>query len=241
MTNDLLQNKKEVLSTIKNAITRDQHLFAILFDPENFTSESLINKLRKLPHHTTHIFVGGSTATQAQTQEAVRIIKENTQLPVILFPGDYRHITTEADAILFLSLLSGDNAEYLIHQQVKSVAILKNTDLEILPTGYLLIDGGVETAVQRVSKTQPLSQDNIDLIVNTALAGEYSGKQLIYLEAGSGAKFPVSPEIIKAVKNDISIPLIVGGGIRTANQLNDAYTAGANLVVVGNAFEKGIY
>ncbi|MEN8187574.1 MAG: geranylgeranylglyceryl/heptaprenylglyceryl phosphate synthase, partial [Bacteroidota bacterium] len=155
-----------------------------------------------------------------------------------LFPGDYTQITDEADAILFLSLLSGRNPEYLIEQQVKSVPFLQKSNLEIIPTGYILVDGGVETAVQKVSKTQPISQENKEDIMQTACAGMYLGNKLIYLEAGSGARDPVKPEIIKSVSQSLDIPLIVGGGIRNQKQLNEAYEKGADLVVIGTAFEE---
>ena len=215
-------------------------LLAVLIDPENFLLEQAAEFLRNLPPNVSHIFVGGSTAENGDTQNVVKIIKNFTTLPVILFPGDHSQITEEADAILFLSLISGRNPEYLIEQQVKSVEKLKDTSLEIIPTGYILIDGGRECAVERVSQTRPMPQDNIDKIINTALAGEFSGKKLIYLEAGSGARITVSQEIIKAVKKALSIPLIVGGGIRTHQQIMKAYNAGADMVVIGTAFEEGI-
>jgi len=159
-------------------------------------------------------------------------------LPVVLFPGDVSQISQKADGILFLSLLSGRNPEYLIEQQIKSVPFLKDSSLEILPTGYILIDGQKNTATQKVSNTKPISQENTELILNTALAGEFSGKKLIYLEAGSGAKIPVDTNIINVVNNNLSIPLIVGGGIRSKKQLEIAFNAGADLVVIGTAFEK---
>ena len=159
-------------------------------------------------------------------------------MPVILFPGDVSQITNKADGILFLSLLSGRNPEYLIEQQIKSVSALKNTNLEILPTGYILIDGKKDTATQRVSKTKPIPQEKRELILNTSLAGEYSGKKIIYLEAGSGATIPVDMDIITLVANNLSIPIIVGGGIRSKIALENAYKAGADLVVIGTAFEK---
>ena len=215
-------------------------LLAVLIDPEKFLLEQAGEFLRNLPPNVSHIFVGGSTSEKGDTQNVVKIIKNFTTLPVILFPGDHSQITEEADAIFFLSLISGRNPEYLIEQQVKAVERLKDTSLEIIPTGYILIDGGRECAVERVSQTRPMPQDNIDKIINTALAGEFSGKKLIYLEAGSGAKIPVSQEIIKAVKKALSIPLIVGGGIRTPQQIMKAYNAGADMVVIGTAFEEGI-
>ncbi|MAW96784.1 MULTISPECIES: geranylgeranylglyceryl/heptaprenylglyceryl phosphate synthase [unclassified Leeuwenhoekiella] len=239
MISNFTHSESVIYSQIEQAAAIGQRCFAILFDPEEVTEEALIKQIEDLPDYTTHLFVGGSTATEAQTQLTVREIKKKTDLPVVLFPGDHNQITAEADALLFLSLISGENPEYLIRQQIKSVQKLKDSTLEIIPTGYILIDGGVETAVQRVSKTEPLAQDDIEHIVAVALAGQYSGKKLLYLEAGSGAVNPVSVAVIKAVKQYISIPLIVGGGIRTREQLQRAYEAGADLVVVGTAFENG--
>lgn len=138
---------------------------------------------------------------------------------------------------MFLTLLSGRNAEYLVGQQIKSISQLKNSNLEIISTGYILIDGGNDSAVSKVTKTEPLSQKNIEVIVHTALAGQFMGAKLIYLEAGSGAKFPVKTEIISEVKKTINIPLIVGGGIKTESQKQAAYNAGADMVVMGTAFE----
>ncbi|HKL36260.1 MAG TPA: geranylgeranylglyceryl/heptaprenylglyceryl phosphate synthase [Salegentibacter sp.] len=213
-------------------------LLAILIDPDKFNEAEATSYLKKIPKETTHIFVGGSIVEKLKTEETVKSIKNVTNLPVILFPGDYSQITETADALLFLSLLSGRNPEYLIEQQVKSVDKLKNSKLEIIPTAYILIDGGKECAVQRVSGTMPISQRAVETVVNTALAGEFSGKKLIYLEAGSGADFPVSEEIISEVKKAINIPLIVGGGIRSLAQQESAYNAGADMIVMGNHFEN---
>lgn len=212
---------------------------AILVDPQKFDISRAAEFFKSIPVGTTHILVGGSTVEAHQTEATVMAIKANTILPVVLFPGDYLQITNTADALLFLSLISGRNPEYLIEQQVKSVGRLKGSNLEIIPTGYILIDGGKECAVQRVSGTRPIPQDEIELIVNTALAGEFSGKKLMYLEAGSGASTPVSGEVIAAVKQAIKIPLIVGGGIRSLEQLHAAYKAGADMLVVGTAYESG--
>lgn len=226
----------ENLSLLKNL---NQKQLTVLIDPDKF-EESIAEKFfDDLPNSITHIFVGGSTVEANKTERTVAAIKLFSDLPIIIFPGDYTQITEKADAILFLSLLSGRNPEYLIEQQVKSVTWLKNSNLEIIPTGYILIDGGNESAVQRISKTQPMLQDNLEAIVNTALAGQFSGKQLIYLEAGSGAIKHVSLEIIREVKKALSIPLIIGGGIKTAEQLENVYKAGADMVVIGTAFEKG--
>lgn len=216
----------------------DHKQLTVLIDPDKFDESKTEDFLNGLPEAVTHIFVGGSTVEANKTEITVNAIKNRTGLPVIIFPGDHTQITDKADGILFLSLLSGRNPEYLIEQQVKSVSRLKQSNLEIIPTGYILIDGGNESAVQRISKTQPMLQHDIEAIVNTALAGQYSGKKIIYLEAGSGAHQHVSLEIIRKVKNALSIPLIVGGGIRTSEQLKNIYNAGADMAVIGTAFEK---
>jgi len=221
-----------------SASAENKKLLAILIDPDNFDTTKTKQFLNKLPSETTHLFVGGSTVENGETEATVTSLKRDTSLPIILFPGNESQITGKVDALLFLSLISGRNAEYLIGQQVKAVSKLRKNSLEIISTGYILIDGGNQSAVERVSKTIPLSQDNIQAIVDTALAGEYLGKKLIYLEAGSGAKFPVNPNVIKAVKKEITIPLLVGGGIRTENQKQEAYKAGADMVVMGTYFEN---
>lgn len=231
---------QSVYSSLKFSAEKGQKPLAVLIDPEKFDLESTEVFLRNLKPEVSFILVGGSTTKKINIESLVKEIKTYTDLPVILFPGDYTQITQAADAILFLSLISGRNPEYLIGQQVKSVQALKDSDLEIIPTGYILIDGGKECAVHRVSNTAPIAQKEIKKIVETALAGQYSGQKLIYLEAGSGAIFPVSEKIISEVKNAINIPLIVGGGIRSKTQLTLAYEAGADLVVVGTAFEKGM-
>ncbi|MGB5321762.1 phosphoglycerol geranylgeranyltransferase, partial [Lutimonas sp.] len=181
---------------------------------------------------------GGSSVEEKATDQLVLKIKELTTLPIVLFPGNYQQITSHADAILFLSLISGRNPEYLINQQVKSVPYLQKSDLEVIPTGYILIDGGKETSVQKVSETKPILADNIEEITQTAIAGMYMGNKLIYLEAGSGALHPVNPSVIKSVIKNLTIPLIVGGGIRSRNELLEAYKNGADVVVIGTAFEE---
>ena len=231
----------QIYQTILNAAEENKKQLAILIDPEKIISQQLPSFINKVNSSiATHIFVGGSSDKDNKTNSVVKAIKQLTKLPILLFPGDYNQLTDKADGLLFLSLISGRNPEYLIEQQVQSVPILKKMDLEIIPTGYILVDGGSETTVQRVSNTQPLYQTNTDLVVHTALAGEYSGKKFIYLEAGSGAKTPVNSTIIESVKKELSIPLIVGGGIRTKEQLEQAYKAGADLVVIGTAFEKDL-
>lgn len=226
-------------NTILKSITTKEKLLAVLIDPDKFSvshTETFIEKLNQSV--ATHIFVGGSTVEARATDLLVSEIKKHTKLPVILFPGDVTQITNKADGLLFLSLISGRNPDYLIGKHITSVSKLRNTNLEIIPTGYILIENGKETAVQRVTETQPMPKHNIQNIVDTAKAGELLGMKLIYLEAGSGAKHAVTPEIISSVKLELQIPLIVGGGIRTKKQLDDAYQAGADLVVIGTAFEE---
>ncbi len=223
--------------TFLKSIAANERLLAILIDPDKFDNGKTDSFLKIIPNNTTHIFVGGSSVINGETEKTVKSLKEKTKLPIFLFPGDHSHITLLADVLLFLTLLSGRNAEYLVGQQVRSIAKLKNSSLEIIPTGYILIDGGNISSVSKVTATEPLSQTNIQNIVDTALAGQYMGAKLIYLEAGSGAKIPVKPEIISQVKEAIKIPLIVGGGIKTESQKQEAYRAGADMIVMGTAYE----
>ena len=224
---------------ILSAKKENKKLLAVLIDPEKFKIENATAFFKKVHQSKiTHVFVGGSTDENNQTENVVSAIKKITQLPVLLFPGSHEQITDKADGILFLSLLSGRNPEFLIDQQIDSVERLENSDLEIISTGYILIDGGKETATQKVSNTKPIAQENIKLIKKTALAGEYLGKKLIYLEAGSGAKVPVNANIIKKISDFLTVPLIVGGGIRSKEQIQNAYNSGADLVVIGTAFEQ---
>ena len=195
---------------------------AILLDPEKanlnalfFTSES----------HPDYIFVGGSTG--GDTTEFVQNLKSKisnlqSPIPIVLFPGNSSQFTPEADAVLFLSLLSGNNPEYIVGQQIKSARAIYESHINFVPTAYILIDGGVETSTMRVTGTQPLDPNDVNTIIDTSIAAEMMGKKAIYLEAGSGAITPVSTDIIKAVRAHTSVTLIVGGGIRTPEAMNTA-------------------
>lgn len=216
-----------------------KQLLAILLDPDKIVWESLpelILKINQSP--ATHVFIGGSLVGNSILDTLIQQIKKDCTLPVVLFPGDASQISNHADGILFLSLLSGRNPDYLIGHQVKAAPILKKLQLEIIPTGYILIESGSQTAVERVSQTKPLDGNNLDLVLATALAGEMLGNKLIYLEAGSGAQKAVSQEIIKLVAQTTNIPLIVGGGITDQEGIQKAYDSGADLVVIGTAFER---
>ena len=166
------------------------------------------------------------------------LIKKNTTIPALLFPGSLLQITNKADGILLLSLISGRNSDLLIGNHVIASARIKRSNLEVLPTGYILIEGGKSTSVEYMSNTKPIPAEKIDIAVATAMAGEMLGLKYIYLEAGSGAKTSINIKIIKGVKENISIPLIVGGGIKTPNDVKSAFNAGADIIVVGNVIEQ---
>lgn len=228
---------KNILNFIDRAKQEGRKLMAILLDPDKIDLQDCQSLSAQLNASAIDlILVGGSSVKEHATHRFLK--RTDFNKPVILFPGNTNQITDLADGLLFLSLLSGDNPEYLIHQQVKAAPLLQKTDLEVLPTGYILIDGGNETAVQRISKTKPIAQTDLSKIKDTALAGVYLGKKLLYLEAGSGAKKPVHSRIISEVSKAINIPLIVGGGIRTKEGVENAFKAGADIVVVGTAFEE---
>jgi len=228
-----------IYQDILNSISKEEKLLAVLIDPDKMVIENTSDFIKKVNQSiATHIFVGGSTVDDFKTELLVLKIKKHTNLPVVLFPGDVTQITENADALLFLSLISGRNSDYLIGKHVEAVSRLREMSLEILPSGYILIESGKETAVEKVTATKPLARQEVQYIVNTAKAGELLGMKLIYLEAGSGAKQPVSESIISAVKRELQIPLIVGGGIRSKKQLDEAYNSGADLVVIGTAFEE---
>ena len=230
---------ESIYNNILHSISKDEKLLAVLIDPDKTKLKGLSDFMMKLNNSkATHVFVGGSTVEDKITEVLVIEIKKHTKLPVILFPGDITQITNKADALLFLSLLSGRNPDYLIDKHVKAIPKLRGSKLEVIPTGYLLIENGKETSVQRVTQTKPIAKNDIQLVVDTASAGELLGMKLIYLEAGSGALHPVSENIIKAVKQEIKIPLIVGGGIKSIEQLENAYKSGADIVVIGTAFEN---
>ncbi len=232
---------KDIYNNILSAKFRFIKLLAILLDPDKLDFDKmpeLVSKINKSP--ATHILVGGSSFEGNHLNELIIVIKSKTSLPILLFPGHSSQISVEADGILFLQLLSGRNPDYLIEHQIEAVPILEKTNLEIISTGYILIESGGETAVERVSKTKPLDRNNDDYVSQTAKAGEMIGNKLIYLEAGSGAQKAIPLEMISSVSKRISIPLIVGGGIRSKKQIDEAFENGADMVVIGTAFENDI-
>ena len=233
------QKTLNIHQQILEAKNKGEKLLAILLDPDKIILENLdhlLLKINKSP--ATHVFVGGSIVESVILEDLIAQLKQKTNLPVVIFPGDPSQISPQADAILFLSLLSGRNPDYLIEYQVQAAPILKKTNLEVISTGYILIESGSETAVARVSKTKPLNRDNLDLVLATAQAGEMLGNKLMYLEAGSGAKKAVPLEMIQLIAQNTKIPIIVGGGIVDLHGIQKAYNAGADLVVIGTAFEN---
>lgn len=229
---------KNILDHIKQESNKGKKSLALLLDPDEYDSDSLKHLFSANFDHVSYIFVGGSLLKNEETGKLINEIKKITGKPIILFPGNSNHLSPEADAVLFLSLLSGRNPEYLIGQQVISAPLIKKFNIEALPTAYMLVDGGKATTVQYVSNTFPLPNDKPDIAACTALAGKYMGFQLLYLDAGSGAKYPIPSAIIKAVKKETGLPLIVGGGIREYAQMESAFDAGADIVVIGNAIQE---
>lgn len=209
-------------------------MLAALVDPDKIEH---VDSLRKIDKSLIDFyFVGGSLLNGSSLDECIRKLKNN--LPVVIFPGDNFHISNAADAILLLSLISGRNPEMLIGKHVSAAPYLKKSGLEIVPTGYMVIDTGAMTSVSYMSQTFPLPYDKNDIAVATALAGEMLGLKLIYLDGGSGAKKTVCAEMIRAIRKNISLPIIVGGGIKTAEQAAELCDAGADVIVVGNVLEK---
>ncbi len=213
--------------------------FAVLIDPDKVCGIAL-EKMASICQHAAadFIFVGGSLLTRDLFDQCVHVLKNSCDRPIVLFPGNVLQISREADAILFLSLLSGRNPELLIGRHVVAAPLLKDTQIEVIPTAYLLIDGGVNTTVGYMSNTMPIPSNKPEIAAATALAGEMLGMKLTYLDAGSGALNPVSAKMIASVKKESSLPLIAGGGIRTADHAAEAFGAGADLVVMGNKLEK---
>jgi putative glycerol-1-phosphate prenyltransferase len=229
--------KTEIYASILQNIAIGKKMLAVLIDPDKCTNEHLQKLLPLLKKHTPNfIFVGGSQL-KISFSNLIETFKKELNIPVVLFPGDVTQFSPNADALLFISLISGRNAEYLISQHVNAAIPIKKSGLEVIPTGYILIDGAKKSAVEYISNTQPIPRDKNDIALATALAGELLGMKAIYLEAGSGANMPVPLEMIQHVKAQISVPLIVGGGIKNITQLQAAYRAGADLVVIGNVLE----
>ena len=225
-----------IYQKISSSYQKKQPQLAVLIDPDKFNLE-LIKLANTCNVH--YFFVGGSKLTNGNIEKTISIIKKHSKIPVIIFPGDEKQLSAKADAVLFLSLLSGRNPEYLIGKQVIAAPFVKQMKLECISTAYILVEGNKKSTTQKITKTKPLN--NAQIIINTAIAAELLGFKTIYLEAGSGAKKNINTSLIKKVKQNISIPLLVGGGIDNIQKAKQTINSGADVLVIGNALENDIH
>ncbi|MBL4593454.1 MAG: geranylgeranylglyceryl/heptaprenylglyceryl phosphate synthase [Flavobacteriales bacterium] len=232
------KNNNIYQSILKNTNSNIK-MFGVLIDPDKQNVKELIGTIKLCNEaDIDYFFVGGSIITHGDMQKTTRLIKENSTKPIIIFPGNPDQVSEYADAILFLSLISGRNPEFLIGHQVTAAPLIKKTNLEVIPTGYLLVDCGTTTTAIYVSDTNPIPHNNSEIAANTALAGEYLGLKLTYIDGGSGAKKCISKEMITKAKSALNGPLIIGGGIRTPEAAEEIYKAGADIIIVGNGAEQ---
>ncbi len=228
-----------ILKTLVKNKENNKKSLSILIDPDKIYDTKSLAKLVDLSsdNGVDYFMIGGSLIISDNLSETVKFVKNRSEIPVILFPGSNLHIDKSADAILFLSLISGRNPEFLIGQHVIAAPVLKISNLEILSTGYILVGNNANTTVAHISQTFPIPTRKPEIAVCTAIAGEMLGMKLIYLDAGSGASEEVPQGMIEQVRKSIELPLIVGGGINTLEKVNTAYKAGADMLVLGTAVE----
>jgi putative glycerol-1-phosphate prenyltransferase len=230
--------RNTIYSDLVKARQLGKKKLAVLIDPDKMRLGKLDQLIDlSVRSHVDYFFIGGSLLVNSQLDQCLQMIREQSHIPMILFPGNSYQLSNKADAILFLSLVSGRNPDLLIGQHVIAAPYIKLSSLEVLPTGYMLIDGGVGTTVLYMSNTSPIPANKSDIAVCTALAAEMLGLKLIFMDAGSGASKPVPTDMIAAVRGAVSVPLIVGGGIRSAEKVQENLKAGADVIVMGNAFE----
>jgi len=230
---------KGIYHSLEERKKQGKRSFAVLIDPDKVNDRDTLKLAEQaVSAGVDYLFVGGSLVVSNYLDECVQLIKRHCNIPVILFPGSPSQVSKYADALLYLSLISGRNADLLIGQHVVSAPVVKQSGLEIMPTGYMVIDGGAPTTVSYISNATPIPADKDDIAVCTAMAGEMLGMKLIYMDAGSGAKRAISEEMIARVAKVISVPLIIGGGIKEPEKAYLNCKAGADLIVVGNAIEK---
>jgi len=229
-------NIKQQLQQLKQ---EGKKAFAVLIDPDDIQPEKIVELAKRCDAAKVDLVLfGGSLMLSDHMELCINAFKSVSQIPVILFPGSPAQVCKAADALLFLSLVSGRNAELLIGQQVVAAPVVKASGLEVLSTGYILVDGGVPTTVSYMSHSAPVPRNKPDIALCTAWAAELMGQSIIYMDAGSGAQHPISAEMIRKVSRNIEIPLVVGGGIKDVAGVRAAFEAGAQVVVVGNAIEK---
>ncbi len=221
--------------------SNQQKSFAVLVDPDKVNDKQVLELIELCNDaQVDYLLVGGSLVVSDYLDQCIQLIKANTNIPVILFPGSPSQISKHADALLYLSLISGRNPELLIGQHVVSAPFVKKSGLEIMSTGYMVIDGGAPTTVSYISNASPLPSNKNEIAMCTAMAGEMLGMKLIYMDAGSGAQKPISTSMIQQVSSCIEVPLIVGGGITNPEKAKQNCDAGADVIVVGNAIEKDV-
>lgn len=232
-------NLKNIYHSLIERKQQGRKSFAVLIDPDKVNDDSMEQLIElAVDARVDYFFVGGSLVISSYLDECIQLVKKRCNIPVILFPGSPSQISKYADALLYLSLISGRNPELLIGQHVVSAPAVKKSGLEIMPTGYMVIDGGAPTTVSYISNASPLPSDKNEIAMCTAMAGEMLGMRLIYMDAGSGARRAISENMIEKVASCIDVPLIVGGGITTAEKAYLNCKAGADVIVVGNAIEK---
>jgi phosphoglycerol geranylgeranyltransferase len=231
--------KMDVYHSLQEKKKAGKKSFAVLIDPDKVSKSSLGELVTMaVDAKVDYLFVGGSLVISDHLDECIQQIKSSCNIPVMLFPGSPSQISKHADALLYLSLISGRNADLLIGQHVVSAPFVKKSGLEIIPTGYMVIDGGAATTVSYISNATPVPADKPEIAMCTAMAGEMLGMKLIYMDAGSGAKKPIPEEMISTVSRHIEVPLVIGGGIRDAEKAYLNCRAGADVIVIGNAIEK---
>ena len=230
---------KEICPSVCERKNNGQKSFAVLIDPDKVNDEKTLQLIQlAVEAKVDYFLVGGSLVISNYLDQCVQILKQNCSIPVLLFPGSSAQVSRYADALLYLSLISGRNPELLIGQHVVSAPAIRQTGLEIISTGYMVIDGGAPTTVSYISNATPLPADKNEIAMCTAMAGEMLGMKIIYMDAGSGAKRPITEDMISQVAHSIEIPLIIGGGITDPEKAYLNCKAGADIVVVGNAIEK---
>ncbi len=231
---------KKIYNQILKNKSQGKKSLAILVDPDKIDFSKIDKLIRKiLKHKADYVFIGGSLLQQNNFEKTIVNLKAKLNIPVVIFPGNNLQISSSADAILFLSLISGRNPEYLIGQHITAAPLLAQSGIEVISTGYILVENGKTTSVEYISNTKPIPRDKNDIAIATALAGQMLGMKMLYFEAGSGAKHRVPTKMINVISKNINIPIIVGGGIKTKKQMQKLFEAGADIIVVGTAFEQG--
>ncbi len=227
-----------ILTNIEEQRGRGRKLFALLVDPESHTPATVRSFFAEVGSAPADLVLVGGSLVSRPVELVLRALRETVTVPVVLFPGSLLQLSGEADGLLMLTLLSGRNPQYLAGNQVTAAPMIRTLGLEVIPTAYILIGDGTGTSVEVVSNTHPLPERRKDIVLATALAGEYMGNRMIYLEKGSGAPEPPDAGLVRSVREILTVPLVVGGGITGPAEAEEMYRAGADMIVVGNAIEK---